>query len=94
MILAADIGGTLARFGCYVDGERLATATLKTAAYASPAALLDAAQAALPAPAPLAGVGLAVAGPVLGDQARLPTAGLRSPARRWLARWAPDKWRW
>ena len=76
MILAADIGGTLARFGCYVDGERLATATLKTAAYASPAALLDAAQAELPATAPLAGVGLAVAGPVLGEEARLTNGGL------------------
>lgn len=67
---AADIGGTQARFGCYADGKRLAATTLETSAHASPAALLEAARAALPG-MEAAAVGVAVAGPVLGERAQL-----------------------
>lgn len=70
VVWAADIGGTQARFGCYADGKRIASATLETAAHASPDSLLQAAKAALPG-MEAAAIGIAVAGPVLGERARL-----------------------
>lgn len=70
VVWAADIGGTQARFGCYADGKRIASATLETAAHASPDSLLQAAKAALPGMR-AAAVGIAVAGPVLGERAQL-----------------------
>lgn len=71
VILAADIGGTVARFGRYADGRRLATVALETGSYETPAALLRAAATALPGADAAGAIGLAVAGPVLGDSARL-----------------------
>ena len=73
MILAGDIGGTHARFGAYVDGQRIALAEWKTSEYETGAALLAAALDALP-PRPVEACCLAVAGPVLGGQARLTNA--------------------
>ena len=82
---AADIGGTQARFGCYAGRERLATTSLDTGAYGSPSALLRAAKAALPSTPAVADVGIAVAGPVLDERARL-TNGQLEFDRRDIAR--------
>lgn len=81
VIWAADIGGTQARFGCYADGQRIAATTLETSAHASPGALLQAARAALPDGDCAAAVGIAVAGPVLGQRAQLTNGGLAFDAR-------------
>lgn len=71
VILAADIGGTVARFGRYAGGERQATVSLDTASFETPAALFQAAAAELLADAAPSAVGLAVAGPVFEGSARL-----------------------
>lgn len=70
MIVAADIGGTNARFGRYENGKRVAVAELSTAEFASAGALLNAAFDAFHR-APVDACCLAIAGPVLGDEARL-----------------------
>ena len=70
MILAGDIGGTNARFGCYADGERIGVAELIADGFASGEALLAAALAELPTGS-VDGCCLAVAGPVFGGEARL-----------------------
>ena len=75
MILAGDVGGTNARFGCYDERLRLATAELRTADYASGEALLTAALEALGCGTPDACC-LALAGPVFGDEAKLTNAPL------------------
>ena len=71
VILAADIGGTVARFGRYAGGQRQVTVALETSGYATPAALLQAATTELLDAGTPEAVGLAVAGPVFGDRARL-----------------------
>ena len=70
MILAGDIGGTNARFGCYADGERVGVAELDADAFADGEELLAAALAELPRDT-IDACCLAVAGPVLGDTVRL-----------------------
>ena len=70
MILAGDIGGTNARFGCYADGERVGVVELDAEAFANGEDLLSAALTELPA-GDLEACCLAVAGPVLGDEAKL-----------------------
>ena len=70
MILAGDIGGTNARFGCYADGRRNGVAELDADAYPDGEALLRAALAALPSGS-IDACCLAVAGPVFGDEAKL-----------------------
>lgn len=70
MILVGDIGGTNARFGCYVDGERRAVAHFSTTAFESVEDLLAAARDSF-AEEDVTACCLAVAGPVLGDEARL-----------------------
>ena len=70
MILAGDIGGTNARFGCYADGMRIGVAELDAHAFANGDELLAAALAELPGHA-IDACCLAVAGPVLGDAVRL-----------------------
>ncbi|MDE0419617.1 MAG: glucokinase [Gammaproteobacteria bacterium] len=70
MILAGDIGGTNARFGCYVNGERIGVAELDAEAYPNGEELLSAALAELPA-GTIDACCLAVAGPVFGDDATL-----------------------
>lgn len=70
MILAGDIGGTNARFGCYADGERVGFAELDAEAYPNGEDLLAAALAELPA-GTIDACCLAVAGPVFGDEAKL-----------------------
>ena len=70
MILAGDIGGTNARFGCYADGERVGVAELDAEAFPNGEELLAAALAELPSGS-LDACCLAVAGPVFGDEARL-----------------------
>ena len=70
VILAGDIGGTHARFGCYADGERIGVAELDATAFGTGEALLGAALADLPSSA-IDACCLAVAGPVLGDGAKL-----------------------
>ena len=70
MILAGDIGGTHARFGCYADGERVGVAELDAEAFADGEKLLSAALAELPA-GTLDACCVAVAGPVIGDEAKL-----------------------
>ena len=70
MILAGDIGGTNARFGCYADGERVGVAELDAEAFANGEELLAAALAELPV-GTLDACCLAVAGPVLDDEAKL-----------------------
>ncbi len=70
MILAGDIGGTNARFGCYADGERVGVAELDAEACPNGEELLAAALAELPA-GTIDACCLAVAGPVLGDEAKL-----------------------
>lgn len=70
MIVAGDIGGTNARFGRYENGERVAVAELSTVEFASAGALLNAAFDAFDR-APVDACCLAIAGPVLGDEARL-----------------------
>lgn len=70
MILAGDIGGTNARFGCYADGERVGVAELDADAFANGEELLAAALAELPGDT-IDACCLAVAGPVLGDTVRL-----------------------
>lgn len=70
MILAGDIGGTNARFGCYANGERVGVAELDADAFANGEELLGAALAELPGNT-IDACCLAVAGPVLGDAVRL-----------------------
>jgi len=70
VILAGDIGGTNARFGCYADGERVGVAELDAEAFPNGADLLAAALAELPQ-GTIDACCLAVAGPVLGDEAKL-----------------------
>ena len=70
MILAGDIGGTNARFGCYADGKRIGVAELDADAFANGDELLAAALAELPGHK-IDACCLAVAGPVLGDAVRL-----------------------
>ncbi len=70
MILAGDIGGTNARFGCYANGQRIGVAELDADAYPNGEELLAAALAELPGNA-IDACCLAVAGPVLGDAVRL-----------------------
>ena len=70
MILAGDIGGTNARFGCYADGMRIGVAELDADAFANGDELLAAALAELPGHT-IDACCLAVAGPVLGDAVRL-----------------------
>lgn len=84
VILAADIGGTVARFGRYAGGQRLATTELDTRSFDTPAALFQAATKELPGTAPSA-VGLAVAGPVFEGSARL-TNGQLAFHRQEIAR--------
>ena len=70
MILAGDIGGTNARFGCYADGERVGVAELDADAFDGGEALVAAAMAELDS-AGVEACCLAVAGPVFGDEAKL-----------------------
>ena len=70
MILAGDIGGTNARFGCYADGKRIGVAELDAHTFANGDELLAAALAELPGHE-IDACCLAVAGPVLGDAVRL-----------------------
>ncbi|MCY3621631.1 MAG: glucokinase [Gammaproteobacteria bacterium] len=70
MILAGDIGGTNARFGCYANGERVGVAELDAEGFPNGEELLCAALADLPAGS-IDACCLAVAGPVFGDQAKL-----------------------
>jgi len=70
VILAGDIGGTNARFGCYADGRRVGVAELDAVAFADGDELLRAALGELPVGA-IDACCLAVAGPVFGDEARL-----------------------
>ena len=70
MILAGDIGGTNARFGAYANGERIGLAELQADAFASGDDLVASALAQLPKRV-VDACCLAVAGPVLGDEARL-----------------------
>ena len=70
MILAGDIGGTNARFGCYAGGERVGVAELDAEALPNGEELLAAALAELPA-GTIDACCLAVAGPVFGDEAKL-----------------------
>lgn len=74
MILAGDIGGTNARFGCYADGKRQAVADLLTADFESADALLAAALEALGND--IEACCLALAGPVFGDEAKLTNGNL------------------
>ena len=76
VILAADIGGTVARFGRYVGAQRQATVSLETGGYDTPTALLQAATTELLGAGTPGAVGLAVAGPVFGDSARLTNGSL------------------
>ncbi|MCY4057810.1 MAG: glucokinase [Gammaproteobacteria bacterium] len=69
-ILAGDIGGTNARFGCYADGERVGVDELDAEAFPNGEELLAAALAELP-PRTIDACCLAVAGPVFGDEAKL-----------------------
>ena len=73
--LAGDIGGTNARFGSYLFGERTGLAERPTARYASTVDLLADAVAALPADA-FDACCLAVAGPVFGTEAKLTNANI------------------
>ena len=73
--LAGDIGGTNARFGSYVAGQRTGLVELPTADYSRDADLIDAALAALPSHA-FGACCVAVAGPVFGAAARLTNADL------------------
>ena len=73
--LAGDIGGTNARFGSYVAGERTGLVELPTADYPRDADLIAAALAALPSHA-FGACCVAVAGPVFGAEARLTNAEL------------------
>ena len=75
MILAGDIGGTNARFGCYADGERIGVAELDADAFEDGEALLSAAVAELDS-VPVDACCLAVAGPVFGDEAKLTNVDL------------------
>lgn len=70
MILAGDIGGSHARFGCYADGQRIGVAELEADAFPSGEELLRAALAELPRGS-IDACCLAVAGPVFGDEATL-----------------------
>lgn len=72
-VCAADIGGTHARFGCYVDDGRTAAVTLSTADYRTAKELLADAVAKLPA-SRFDAACIAVAGPVLDGEARLTNA--------------------
>ncbi len=72
-VCAADIGGTRARFGRYVDDERTASVTLSTADYRTAKELLADAVAKLPA-SRFDVACIAVAGPVLDGEARLTNA--------------------
>ena len=80
LILAGDIGGTNARFGCYAEHERLAATELRTGDYATGDELLIAALGALDCGTPDACC-LAVAGPVLGDEAALTNAPIGFSSR-------------
>ena len=80
LILVGDIGGTSARFGCFVDGERRGLAEFDTAQFASGERLLTAAVDALPS-ANWTACCLAVAGPVLGERAQLTNADIRFSSR-------------
>ena len=70
MILAGDIGGTNARFGAYAEGRRVGLAELQADGFTSGDDLVAAALAELPS-GTVEACCLAVAGPVLGDEARL-----------------------
>ncbi len=83
MILAGDIGGTNARFGCYVAGRRTALVELRTGEYETATELLSAARQALPDEAPEICC-LALAGPVWGDRAQLTNAPGIALSRRAL----------
>lgn len=75
MILAGDIGGTNARFGCYSGGERIGVAELDADAFEDGEALLAAAVAELGSDT-VDACCLAVAGPVFGDEAKLTNVDL------------------
>ena len=70
MILAGDIGGTNARFGCYAHGQRVGVAELDAETFANGEDLLAAALAELPVDT-IDTCCLAVAGPVLGEAVKL-----------------------
>ena len=80
MILVGDIGGTSARFGCFVDGERRGLAEFETAQFTSGERLLAAAVDALPS-ARWTACCLAVAGPVFDDQAQLTNVDIHLSSR-------------
>lgn len=75
LILVGDIGGTNARFGSYADGGRIGLVELPTADYANGDDLLADALATLAHEA-VEACCLAIAGPVLGEEARLTNADI------------------